>query len=52
MLDMNKRDKEIRLSQIEINTTSVSFGAATSQMVKLHNNTLKYTNNDQFLSKV
>lgn len=52
MLDDNKKDKDVCLSQIEINTVAVSFGAACSKMTNLHTNILNYTNNQDFISKV
>jgi hypothetical protein len=36
MLDKNKENENIKLSQIEINTISCSFGAATSNVTRLH----------------
>ncbi len=52
MLDKNKEGLEVSLSQIEINTVSISFGASTTQMTKLHRNMLHYTNNQHFIPKV
>ncbi len=52
MLDENKKDKEVSLSQIEINTIACSFGAASSKMTKLHTNILNYSKNEEFVSKV
>lgn len=49
MLDKNKCHTGICLSQIEINTVSVSFGASTTQMTKFHKNILNYTNNQKFI---
>jgi hypothetical protein len=36
MIDQNKESQNIKLSQIEINTISCSFGAATSNVTRLH----------------
>lgn len=52
MLDENKTGSVTCLSQIEINTISCSFGAATSHVAKLHDYVLKYTNNQDVLKKV
>jgi hypothetical protein len=46
MIDQNKVDEKIKLSQIEINTISCSFGAATSNVSRLHRQML--TNMDAF----
>jgi len=51
MLDDNKKDKDVCLSQIEINTVAVSFGAACSKVTNLHTNILNYTNNQDFIPK-
>lgn len=52
MLDQNKSKQVTQLSQIEINTISCSFGAATCQVSRLHEYTLKLTDNQNFLSRV
>jgi len=52
MLDGNKQGSVTTLSQIEINTVSCSFGAATSHAAKLHDYMLKYTKNQSVLEKV
>ena len=52
MLDKNKKDLDVWLSNIEINTVSVSFGACTSKMSKLHKNLMYYTENPQFVQNV
>lgn len=52
MLDDNKKNEEVCLSQIEINTVGVSFGAACSKMTELHKDLLRYTNNQEFITKV
>lgn len=53
MLDSNKENKPLtKLSQIEINTISCSFGAATSQVTKLHRYLLNSTNNQDLIEKV
>lgn len=52
MLDANKHEKMTSLSQIEINTISCSFGAATSQITRLHRHALNATNNHSFMAKV
>ncbi len=52
MLDGNKQGSVTTLSQIEINTVSCSFGAATSHVAKLHEYMLKYTKNQSVLEKV
>lgn len=52
MLDSNKENKPLtKLSQIEINTISCSFGAATSQVTKLHRYLLNSTNNQDLIEK-
>lgn len=51
MLDKNKESKETKLSQIEINTVSASFGSSASVMYQLHKNLLKYTNNSEYIQK-
>lgn len=52
MLDKNKKDLDVWLSNIEINTVAVSFGASTSQMNKFHRNLMYYTDNPQFVQSV
>jgi hypothetical protein len=52
MLDKNKEGLEVGLSQIEINTVSISFGAAASKMTLLHRNMLSYTDNERFITQV
>ena len=52
MLDMNKEDQEVSLSQIEINTVSCSFGAATSSVTRLHRYILNNTGNHKFIQMV
>lgn len=49
MLDRNKKDLDVWLSNIEINTVAVSFGACTTQMNKFHKNLMHYTDNSLFL---
>ena len=52
VLDTNKQNTTTLLSQIEINTISCSFGAATSQLTRLHRYFLNSTNNQTFIDKV
>ena len=52
ILDTNKQNTTTLLSQIEINTISCSFGAATSQLTRLHRYFLNSTNNQTFIDKV
>lgn len=52
MLDRNKKDLDVWLSNIEINTVAVSFGACTTQMNKFHKNLMHYTDNSLFLKNV
>ncbi|CAF0925902.1 unnamed protein product [Brachionus calyciflorus] len=54
MLDQNKsiQTSPTQLSQIEINTISCSFGAATSKVSNLHAHCLRITDNTEFLSQL
>ena len=52
MLDKNKEGQEVSLSQIEINTVSCSFGAATSSVTRLHRHVLNNTGNQKFIQMV
>lgn len=52
MLDKNKTEHKTQLSQIEINTISCSFGAATCKVSSLHEYNLKLTDNHQYLPRV
>lgn len=49
MLDKNKKDLDVWLSNIEINTVAVSFGASTTQINKFHKNLMYYTENPKFV---
>lgn len=51
MIDMNKENRDIKLSQIEINTISCSFGAATSNVTLLHRYLLNKMNNKNMLDQ-
>ena len=52
MIDQNKVDDQIKLSQIEINTISCSFGAATSNVSRLHRHLLTSMNAFNILDRV
>ncbi len=54
MLDTNKQENKNNqtiLSQIELNTISCSFGAATSQVTRLHKYLLNATHNQNLIEK-
>ena len=54
MLDTNKQENKNNqtiLSQIELNTISCSFGAATSQVTRLHKYLLNATHNQTLIEK-